>query len=148
MQAAMQSLRTRIRACPARITVVVPSSLTPGDLARLAELTLCNDDSDLNRLLRSIHAGELEDVCISLAHVDERIVGWAAIDSYSSRMFLNCYVDADHREQGIATALVQALVPNYLERYKSQPLVDIRAKDFFMRVAPALFDLPKAKRIV
>lgn len=146
MSAAAQSLLHRARTCPARITVVVPSSLTPGDLARLAELTLCNDDSDLNRLLRNIHAGELEHMCISLAHIDARIVGWAATDSYISRMFLNCYVDEDHREQGVATALIQALVPNYMELYKIQPLVDVRARDFFMRVAPALFQLPKAKR--
>jgi len=146
MRSAAQPLHHRAGACPARIIVVVPSSLTPAELGRLAELTLCNDDSDLNRLLRDIRVGKFEDVRIALAHLGARIVGWAATDIYLNHVFLNCYVDEDHREQGIATALVQALIPSYLELYKHQPNVDVRARDFFMRTAPVLFDLPKAKR--
>ena len=98
MQSSAQRVCDPIRTCPAIVTVVEPSALTQPELERLAELTIWGD-SDLNRLLKDIHAGDTEHVHISLATIDGRIVGWAATEPWRYLVLMNCYVDEDLRYQ-------------------------------------------------
>jgi GNAT superfamily N-acetyltransferase len=60
---------------------------------------------------------------------------------------MNCYVDEHLREQGIGRALVRALIPKYKEMYQHQPYVDHKARVFYMRSAPELFELPRARKV-
>lgn len=145
MQACTTALNDTDGACLAAITVVAPTDLTPPELERLSELTTWGD-SDLNRLLKDIHAGDTENTHISLAKIGGRIVGWAASEVWRYLVLMNCYVDEDLRDQGIGTALVRALIPIYKGTYQHQPYVDLKAKAFYTRAAPELFALPKAKR--
>lgn len=112
----------------------------------MAELTSYND-SDLTRLLKDIHAGDTEHTLISLARIDDVIIGWAAAETWRYFVLMNCYVHEDLRERGIGRALVRALIPKYKETYRHQPYVDCKARRFYERSVPELFQLPKAKRV-
>lgn len=131
--------------CPAVISVVEPGDLTELELTRLASLTLLGL-SDLNLLLKDIHAGDVEGVLISLAKIEGVIWGWAAIDTWRHFVCMNCFVEECWREQGIGTALVRALVPRYKAAYQCRPHVDTSALEFYERAVPELFQLPRAKR--
>jgi GNAT superfamily N-acetyltransferase len=146
MQSSAQRVCDPVRAQPAVIAVEEPATLTQPELERLSELTSWGD-SDLNRLLKDIHAGDTEHTLISIARIDGRIVGWAATETWRYFVLMNCYVDEDLREQGIGTALVRALIPTYKDTYRHQPYVDRKAKAFYERAVPELFELPKAKRV-
>lgn len=145
MQSTAERPSDRDGACPARISTIDPDDLTASELERLSELTIWGN-SDLTRLLVDIREGQAQGVLITLAKVDSRIVGWAAVDRYKHYVLMNCYVDEAYREQGIGTALVQALVPAYEELYQVQPYVDANAMRFYVRAVPLLFNLPKAKK--
>lgn len=137
----------RARARQAAISVVAPAALTLSELERLAELTIYGD-SDLTRLLKDIHAGATEGVLISVAKLGGIIVGWAAVDVWRRYLpLMNCYVHEDYRERGIGTVLVRALIPVYKETYAHQPYVDAKARRFYTRAVPELFELPEAKRV-
>lgn len=145
MRSIAGGLEPSVKELEVRIVGVKPAALTSTILSRLQELTIWGN-SDLTRLLIDIREGSAAGVLISLAYVNEYLVGWAAVDKWRHYVLMNVYVDDTYRGRGIGTKLVRSLIEPYKKEYDRRPYVEGSALRFYMRAAPELFAMPKLER--